>query len=182
MGKPIPHDIRAQMVRLSAAGLSKRSIAEATGGNFEAVKKILQAYHRQGDSALRADYSRCGKSPRQHFEEAIIKDILSRKGQPPGADYVHSVLREAQPSERVPSPRTIQRMWKRSAGGNPRQQAERGQPSNTWTKEVHHTWQVDGKESITLSDGVTQCSWVNIADEASGTALRTEIFPPKDDE
>lgn len=182
MGKPIPYDIRAQMVRLSESGYSIRSISEQTGYSFEGTKKILRAYRERGDNALRSDYSKCGKSNRRHFSEEMCGEVMSRKGRGPGADYVHSVLRESIPGDRVPSARSIQRMWAGSEGGNPRKKRSRGQPCNTWTKEVHHTWQLDGKELMTLSDGSTQCSWINIADEASSTVLRTEVFPPQDDE
>lgn len=182
MGRAIPYDIRVQMVRLSESGHSKQSIADETGYSFDGVKKILRAHRRKGEEALRANYSRCGKSPRSHFSEAVRADILTRKTHAPGANYVHSVLSESRADERVPSPRAIQRMWAQSEGGNPRKKARGGQPPNTWTKEVHHTWQMDGKELMTLSDGSTQCSWFNIADEASSTALRTEVSPPKDHE
>ncbi|HNG89838.1 MAG TPA: hypothetical protein PK858_06525 [Saprospiraceae bacterium] len=170
------------MVRLSESGHSKQSIADETGYSFDGVKKILRAHRRKGELALRANYSGCGKSPRSHFSESVKADILARKTNAPGADYVHSVLRESSGVERVPSPRVIQRMWAASEGGNPRKKGRKGQPPNTWTKEVHHTWQMDGKELMALSDGATQCSWFNIADEASSTALRTEVSPPEDDE
>ena len=104
---------------------------------------------------------------------------MRRKDELPGAGYVYSVLREAHPDERMPTARTIQRRWVRV--GNPRSVKRPGQASNTWTKEVHHTWQIDGKEQIPLSDG-SQVSWANIADEASSAVLHTEVFPPGDDE
>ena len=128
---------------------------------------------------MKADYSRCGKTPRRHFSAGIEAEVLRRKDELPGAGYVFSVLREGQGAERIPCARTIQRRW--AEAGDPRHKRRAGQPSNTWAKEVHHTWQIDGKEQVALADG-RQVSWVNIADEASSTALHTEVFPPADHE
>ncbi len=49
MGKPIPYEVRAQMVRMSEAGHSKESIAEETGYSFEGGKKILRTYRQKGE-------------------------------------------------------------------------------------------------------------------------------------
>lgn len=179
MGKPIPYDLRLKIVRDHNSGLSYSAIASEIGYSKDAVKKILRQFRQKGELALKADYSKCGKSPRRNFSDEIEAEILRRKDDLAGAGYVHSVLGESQGAHRIPSSRTIQRRWAKA--GNPRTPRRRPQGSNTWTKEVHHTWQIDGKEQITLADG-SQVSWVNIADEASSTALHTEVFPPADHE
>ena len=43
-----------------------------------------------------------------------------------------------------------------------------------WTDQVHHTWQIDGKEHIEISDGKA-ISWLQIADEGSGSLLASEV-------
>lgn len=177
MGQPIPYDIRVKIIRDRNAGHKLVAIAEETGYSLAGVKKIWRQYRQKGESALKADYSRCGKTPRKHFSDAIEAEITRRKDGLAGAGYLYSVLREAHPEERIPSQRAIQRRWAKQ--GNPRSPKRKGQSSNTWTKEVHHTWQIDGKEQVSLSDG-TQVSWVNIGDEASSTALHAEVFPPRD--
>jgi len=179
MGKPIPFDLRVKIVRDFESGHSQSAIAAEIGYSKDAVKKILRQYRQKGEAALKADYSKCGKTPRRHFSDVIETELMRRKDELPGAGYVFSVLQEAMPEERIPSTRSIQRRWAKA--GNPRTAKQRRQASNTWTKEVHHTWQIDGKEQITLADG-SQVSWVNIADEASSTVLHTEIFPPANDE
>jgi len=179
MGKAIPYDIRVKIVRDYESGRTQKAIAEEIGYSKDAVKKLLRQHRQKGESALKADYSRCGKTARQHFSAQIEAEIMRRKDELPGAGYVYSVLKEAHPGERIPSARSIQRRWSRSS--NPRAVKRRGQASNTWTKEVHHTWQIDGKEQIALRDG-TRVSWVNIADEGSSTVLHTEVFPPGNDE
>lgn len=179
MGKAIPYDLRVKIVRDFESGRTQKAIAEEIGYSKEAVKKLLGQYRRKGEGALKADYSKCGKTSRRHFTDEIEAEIMRRRDMLPGAGYVFSVLCEAHPDERIPTSRTIQRRW--AAAGNPRAVGRPGQGSNTWTKEVHHTWQIDGKEQMALADG-SQVSWVNIADEASSTALHTEVFPPQDDE
>lgn len=179
MGKPIPYDLRIKIVRDYESGRSQSAIAAEIGYSRDGVKKILRQYRRKGESALKADYSNCGKTFRRHFSDEMEAEILRRKDELPGAGYVFSVLQETPGDERIPSMRTIQRRW--AGAGNPRSTKARRQRSNTWTKEVHHTWQIDGKEQMTLADG-SQVSWVNIADEASSTALHTEVFPQTNDE
>ena len=179
MGKPIPYDLRVKIVRDYECGRTQNAIALEIGCSKDAVKKLLRQYRQKGEAAFKADYSKCGKTARQHFSASIEAEVMRRKDELPGAGYVYSVLREAHGEERIPTSRTIQRRW--AQGGNPRAAIRRAQRSNTWTKEVHHTWQIDGKEQITLADG-SEVSWVNIADEASSTVLHTEVFPPSDDE
>lgn len=179
MGKPIPYDLRVKIIRDSEFGRSQSSIAAEIGYSKEAVKKILRQYRHKGEAALKADYSKCGKSARHHFSAEMEAEIMRRKDELPGAGYVNSVLQESQTAERIPSTRSIQRRWAKA--GNPRSPKRSPQASNRWTKEVHHTWQIDGKEQMSLADG-SQVSWVNIADEASSTVLHTEVFPPADNE
>ncbi|MBL8676939.1 MAG: hypothetical protein JNJ47_05920 [Alphaproteobacteria bacterium] len=136
-------------------------------------------YKEKGEAAYKADYSRCGKTDRHHFSEDIVNQVnFYREGQIV-AYYVYSILKETYPEDLVPSPRTMQRMWEK-AGGTPRKKRRKGQSANSWTKEVHHTWQIDGKEQIRLGSG-EEVSWVNIADEATSTSLHAEVFPPQED-
>jgi transposase InsO family protein len=45
-----------------------------------------------------------------------------------------------------------------------------------WTREVHHTWQIDGKEHVCLANG-DKVSWLNVADEGSGSLLSNRVNP-----
>ena len=47
-----------------------------------------------------------------------------------------------------------------------------------WTKEAHHTWQIDGKEGVRLQNK-KQVSWMNIADEASSAHLKAFVHSCK---
>lgn len=179
MGKPIPFDLRVKIVRDHESGMSHQSIAESLGFSRAGVKKLLRQYRERGDSALKADYSRCGKTPRRCFSDEVEAEIERRRSGLAGAPYLHSVLREQCPWQRVPSVSAIQLRWRR-AGGRPGMAKEPRRVANTWTKEVHHTWQIDGKEQVPLGNG-QQVSWGNIADEASSTVLYSGVFPPHED-
>ena len=180
MGKSIPFDVRVKIVRDFQSGSSQQSIADAVGYTRVGVKKILRQYRERGEAALRADYSPCGKQPRKHFSLEIEAEIARRREGLAGAPYVHSVLRELHPEQRIPSVSAIQLRWKQ-AGGRLQTAKQPRQAANTWTKEVHHTWQIDGKEQVALSTGL-EVSWGNIADEASSTALYSGVFPPQADD
>ena len=114
---------------------------------------------------------------------------MRRKDELPGAGYVFSVLQEAREDQRIPSTRSIQRRWAKA--GNPRTTKRQRQASNTWTKEVHHTWQIDGKEQITLANGsqvprppgsvhthrpCDDWATATIGDEAAGGLVRDGSF------
>lgn len=179
MGKPIPFDMRVKIVRDHESGMSHQSIADALGYSRSGVKKLLRQYREQGSCALKADYSRCGKTPRRCFSDEVEAEIERRRSGLAGAPYLHSVLSELHPEQRVPSVSTIQLRWRR-AGGRAGTVKEPRRVANTWTKEVHHTWQIDGKEQVALANG-QQVSWGNIADEASSTVLYSGVFPPQED-
>jgi hypothetical protein len=100
---------------------------------------------------------------------------MRRTQKSPSVPFINSVLASQNLSTKIPHYRTIQRWWAK-IGEREQEKKQRNNPKVSWTKEPHHTWQIDGKEQITLSDG-TQVCWMNIADEATSTALQTEVFP-----
>lgn len=179
MGKAIPFDIRVKIVRDHASGMSHQMIADSLGLSRAGVKKLLRQYRERGDSSLKADYSRCGKTPRMYFSAEVEAEIERRSSGLAGAPYLHSVLHELYVGQRIPSVSTIQLRWRR-CGGRAGRAKEPRRAANTWTREVHHTWQIDGKEQVLLGNG-QQVSWVNIADEASSTVLYSGVFPLHED-
>jgi hypothetical protein len=176
MGKSIPFEVRRQIVRLHTSGKNNTLISAETGVSISGIKKLLQSYRQLGDAAFQTQYFNCGKNAPKIFEDFMIAEIMRRTEKSPGAPFVNSVLASQNPSTKTPHYRTIQRWWAKT--GKRKQEKKQGNsPKISWTKEPHHTWQIDGKEQIALSDG-TQVCWMNIADEATSTALQTEVFPP----
>ena len=84
MGKPIPYDLRVKIVRDHESGRTQNAIAEEIGCSKDAVKKLLRQYRQKGESALKADYSKCGKSSRHHFSAEIEAEVMRRKDLLPG--------------------------------------------------------------------------------------------------
>ena len=73
---------------------------------------------------------------------------------------------------KVPHERTIQRKWASKGQNRPRGKPKR---KSTWTNQPGHTYQIDGKDQMSLKTG-QQISWMKVADEASSTDLSTQLF------
>lgn len=173
MGRPIPYDYRVKIIRDHQSGKGVKQIAEDLNYSFEGVRQIWRRYRKEGEKGLQTDLSRCGrKSP---FGTDIRQKILEVKTGEQGAPYIRSVLLARYPDVPIPHERTIQQWWKNAGQNQERGKGRR--KKSTWTQEVHHTWQIDGKEQIALQSG-EEVSWLNIADEASGADLQVSVFPP----
>lgn len=172
MGQAIPFDIRKQIVHLHKNGQSLSSIAADLPYSYDGICKIWRRYKVHGWEGLGADYGQCGRKP--SYGPEIKALIAEHKTGDQGAPYIRSLLLEKYPDKQIPHERTIQRWWRSQGLNRPRGSRPNGDKS--WTKLVHHTWQIDGKEMIELGSGELVC-WVNIADEASGTLLQSSVFP-----
>jgi Winged helix-turn helix len=178
MSKPIPYEVRRQVIRLKENGQGPSVIAETLGLSRSAVQKLLRLWQMNGESALQTRYSNCGKNAPQKFDLEIVAAIQRQRDSSRGGPFVYSLLVSQQPQKSIPHYRTIQRWWAKGKTGEgpvlPPRRRER------WSKEPHETWQIDGKELIKLADG-TETSWMNIADEATSTVLQTTVFSPEAD-
>ena len=172
MGQAIPYDQRKQIVQLHQSGKSLRAIAESLPYSYDGVCKIWRRFKDKGWEGLEASYRNCGRKP--VFGQSIKDLISAEKTGKQGAPYIRSILLEAHPDLRIPHERTIQRWWRKAGINRPR--GKRPQKDHSWTRLTHHTWQIDGKEQVTLANGQDVC-WINIADEATGTLLQSSVFP-----
>lgn len=177
MPKPIPHDIRLKIIRDRQAGQSFATIAHSTNYSISGVKKIWSQFKGKGLEGLQLGYHRCGRS--SPFSDDMHRLISSVKEGDQGAPFIRSILEHNHPGLRIPHERTIQRWWK--AKGENREKIVRRYNNKDWTKEVHHTWQIDGKELVQLANK-ERVSWINVADEASSSVLSTTVFPPGDND
>ena len=91
-----------------------------------------------------------------------------------GAPIIRSRLLAQGKYGRVPHERTIQRWMKASGKNKPR--GRRPNFNSGYATEVHHTWQVDGKENVILANG-DKVSYLSCADEACGGYLQGHVFP-----
>ncbi len=176
MARPIPYDYRVKIIRDRQAGKTFKQIAQQLGYSLSGVKKIWRQFQTHGEAGLDFNYHNCGR--RSPYDEKLRELIDSIKDGDQGAPFVRSVLAYQNPDLPIPHERTIQRWWKSKGANRPKIIRER--PKADWTKEVHHTWQIDGKEQVSLSQD-KHVSWINVADEASSSDLKAIIFPPEGD-
>ena len=172
MGQIIPYDIRKQIIQHHQSGKSLASIASDLPYSYGGVCKIWRRYLKKGWEGLGASYQSCGRPPT--YDKDIKALIMEYKTGDQGAPYIRSLLLEKYPRKAIPHERTIQRWWKDAGISRPR--GRRPQVNRSWTSLTHHTWQIDGKEQVSLSTGEQVC-WINIADEATGSLLQSSLFP-----
>jgi hypothetical protein len=175
MPRAIPTPIRQQIIAWCQSGLSLGKVSEQSGYTYAGVAKVWRAFRLKGECALQPDYSLCGR-PKKYGED-VEKAIEGYASSNPnlGAPYIRSKLLAQGDLAAVPHERTIQRSWKRQGRSEPR--GRRPRQDNSYAQEPHHTWQVDGKELVRLSDGSEVC-YLSMADEACGAFLKGVVFPP----
>jgi len=157
MGKAIPYAIREQIVQRRQGGESLMALAEEFGFSYAGVCKIWRQYRSEGQPALVAKYSNCGRTASydESFQSRVKAYRLNEGARKVGAPYIRSKLLASKQHARVPHERTIQR-WFREAGIN--RPVGRGPKKEThYSVIVHETWQADAKENLRLADGSEAC-------------------------
>ena len=174
MGKAIPPCVRSEIVRLCKTGMSAAKVSKQLNLGYAGVAKVWRQYRKEGQSALALGYARCGR-PSSYDED--LKQRISQMlevNEQLGAPIIRSRLLAEGNYARVPHERTIQRWMKASGKNKPR--GRRPNANSGYATEVHHTWQVDGKENVTLANG-DKVSYLSCADEACGGYLQGYVFP-----
>ena len=92
-----------------------------------------------------------------------------------GAPFILTLLAERYPNESFPSPRTLQKWFKKNHLQKPPVVRPRPQAQNQKVLNVHDCWQIDAKENIHLKDGTKAC-YLTTVDVKSGIALGTPLF------
>lgn len=174
MGKAIPPAVRAEIIRLTEQGRSAVEVSRLLGLGYPGVAKVCRQYRKAGESALSLGYQRCGR--RSSFDSSLWDSIDSAlsENKDLGAPIIRSRLLAQGALPRVPHERTIQRRWKSQGKNKPRGRRPRGDSS--YTKEVHATWQIDGKEQVRLADDSMVC-YLSFTDEATCSFLKGHVFP-----
>lgn len=177
MGKAVPYAIRELIVKRHQAGESASSLAMELQLSYDVVCKICRNFKQLGQAALVPQYARCGRKP---VYDVILKERVKafRENEEActlGAPYIRSKMLAEGVYPKFPHERTIQR-WFRAAGLNrPVGRGAKHYPG--YSVVPHETWQVDAKENLVLADDSEVC-YLNCTDEASGTFLHGEVFPP----
>lgn len=127
MGKALSYAVREKILKRRKQGESYETISIELNCSESGVKKIWYAYKKAGLSALKNNYSQCGrKSP---FSQAVHDAINEIRDNNQGATYVYSKLLKDYPHLDIPSARTISDWWKQQ--GTNRQ---RGRPVSSEKK------------------------------------------------
>jgi len=179
MGKATSQPVRASILRAFAEQKSYRQIAAMHKVNEQTVRRICRRSLDSEASALKPHYGSCGR------KGAGLGDFVYRAScflkyhhRSWGADYILLHLREKYPSLSLPVARTLQR-WFRARGWNPKRKRSMSM-ARRWAKRPHEVWQIDAKERIRLKgEDQTECCWLSITDEHSGSAIATLAFPPR---
>jgi Homeodomain-like domain len=179
MPKPVPIPLRQKLWEQAAQGESAASLAKFYGLSPRTVRHLLKRYRDQGESALFPSYQ-VSSSLDHAYPDVVRQAVLaSRRDHPTwGAELIRVMLADAQPAVAWPSPPTIRR-WFRAAGLAHAPAGRRHGWSGERATHPHQTWQIDASEHISIADKSEVC-WLRIVDEATGSVLRTDVFPPRD--
>ncbi len=174
MAKAIPSSIRSEIVRLCQSSKTVAEVSRIICLGYPGVYKIWRQYQKHGDRTLEVGYARCGRGAVYgQATRAAIDEALLTNGQL-GAPIIRSRLLAEGGFDRIPHERTIQRWWK--AEGKSKARGRRPKSDRSYAKQVHATWQIDGKENVTLADG-TQVCYLSFTDERTCSFLRGHVFP-----
>lgn len=176
MPAPIAVEKRREIVKRHEAGESLKAISDDLQLSYNTVKKIWAHWRKY--QKVTPNYEQAKQKGTRRYRHIYEEALTMRREHPRwGAPLIRVKLREAHPSAKLPSVRSLQR-WFREAGiaRSPKvrqskaKQVKRGQ-------QVHQVWAIDAKERMKLVDGTSAC-WLVATDEASGAILGAKAFPP----
>lgn len=181
MPKPVPIPVRQKIWERAAQGESAAALALDFALPPRTVRHLLGRARARGEAGLRPGY-RAPATPDHAYPDEVRQAILaSRRNHPTwGAELIRVMLADDQPEVAWPGPQTIRR-WLRASGLAPAPAGRRVGASSSYARatQPHQTWQVDASEHIPIADKSEAC-WLRIVDEATGSVLRTDVFPPRD--
>jgi transposase len=178
MPKPIPVPVRQKLWERASQGESVASLATSFGLSPRTVRHLLKRCREHGDPGLIPGY-RTPSPPDHAYSEEVREAVLARRRDHPtwGAELIRLMLADARPQVAWPTPQTIRR-WFRTAGLAHALAGRRPGSASARATHPHQTWQIDASEHIPLADKSEVC-WLRIVDEATGSVLRTDVFPPR---
>lgn len=180
MPKPVPIPMRQKIWERAARGESAASPAQAFDLSPRTVRHLLKRARQYGKAGLPPGY-RAPSTPDHAYPDGVRQAALaSRRDHPTwGAELIRVMLAEERPQVAWPSPQTIRR-WLRATDLAPAPAGRRLGSSSSYVRatEPHQTWQIDASEHIPIADKSEVC-WLRVVDEATGSVLRTDVFPPR---
>lgn len=168
--------IRQAIIKQWEAGESYSGLAQQYRLAYGTVRGVVKRYEATGQ--IEPNYAAC-RHTAVRKSAAIYEAAVGLKQAHPswGAGLIWVELSERFEEASLPSPRTLQRWFRRAGVGVKRTRDKAPQPRLQRGQQVHDVWALDAKEAIPLADG-SRVSWLTISDEASGAILAAELFPP----
>jgi len=179
MPKPVPIPIRQKIWECAGRGESAASLAQFFDLSPRTVRHLLKRARDHGDSGLLPSYHVPSRLDHAYPDEVRQAVLALRRDHPTwGAELIRVMLAKERPQVAWPSPQTI-RQWFRTTDLAPAPAGRRPGSSSSYVRATHphQTWQIDASEYIPIADKSEVC-WLRIVDEATGSVLRTDVFPP----
>jgi hypothetical protein len=180
MGHPTSSSLRLEIIKARQEDqLSYRSLAVRYKVSYQTARHICLCYAQQGQSALVADYSTCGRgiSPAAQKAYRLVR-IIAHYHPTWGVGYILTRIRIVYPDLSLQSERTYQRRLKKDCPkvDVPPAKIPRASLHND-VRQAHDEWQIDAKEQIKLVHDQRVC-YLNITDTKSHALLKAKLFPP----
>ncbi|WP_165236171.1 helix-turn-helix domain-containing protein, partial [Aquisphaera insulae] len=180
MPRPTDLSLRLAIARMAQLEASPPEIARRLGLPVSTVRDLVRRASGAGTGGpspadLRPGY-RAGERLRP--TPPLLQGALDLRRSHPrwGSGRIRVELARTTPAAEVPSDRTLRR-W---LNGNGLAPAPPGRPraeSRRRSARPHEVWQVDAADQKRLATGA-MISWLRVADECSGAALHSRVFPP----
>ena len=173
MPAALPIHLRQSIISQKESGKSLLQIAQSLKLSYSTVLGIWRFYETH--QAISPNYSACGPQQYRYYRAYRFSIRLKKKYPEWGAPFILTLLAERYPNESFPSPRTLQKWFKKNHLQKPPVVRPRPQAQNQKVLNVHDCWQIDAKENIHLKDGTKAC-YLTTVDVKSGIALGTPLF------
>ncbi len=177
MGQAKTLDVRQRVVTMKQSKHTNAIIAKSLQIGIGTVKNIWKRYKINGQAGLPACYDKCGRPISSNDELAFRLVRLVRHLHPTwGVPFIVLNISAKYPNLKLRSIRQYQRRLFEGSDQLPRPILP-PKPDAEQSRVAHDTWQIDAKERFTIQNGQEVC-YLTIVDEATGSLLGTQAFPP----
>lgn len=180
MGQAKSASLRLQIVTARGQGLSYSELCQRFKVNYHTVRTLCLRYEAIGQSALRPDYSKCGRPVKAEHEKCFRLVRLIKHLHPLwGVPLIVARIKESYPNLSMQSVRHYQRKLNLATNKVPKASLPK-KPTQDRPRQAHDEWEVDAKERIDFADGQKAC-FLNITDAKTNALLKAKVFPPLED-
>lgn len=174
--------LRLKIIAGRGEGASYAALARDYKVNYHTVRTLCLRYEAQGESALRPNYSKCGRRVEAGHEKCFrLVRLLKRLHPSWGVPYIIARIKERYPALPLQSTRHYQRRLGLATGKVPKATLPKA-PAQSRPRQPHDEWEVDAKERIEFDGGKQKACFLNITDAKTNAQLKAGVFPPGQDQ